>query len=280
MVNMVQKYKISQVIFYIFTTILAGIYLIPVAWIISTSLRTSVNLFNPEQWIPSPLTFDHYTSGLAKFLPDLPLYVFNTVRIAGLSTFGLLLSCSLAGYALARFNFPGRNLWLIILLATLMIPGQVTMIPIYVFFRGLGWINTPQALIVPAFFGNAVATFFFRQYFLTIPRELEEAAYVDGANRVQTFWKIIVPVAKPAFISIGVLTLVGQWNGFFMPSIFLQTPDQWVLTQALRSLIGRYDSQWGEIMALIVLMSLPMVLLYLLVQRFFVEGITAGSLKG
>lgn len=265
--------------YYVLLAVAAALFLVPLSWLVSTSLRTDVNLFSADQWIPRPATLSHYRT-LFEYLPDFWRYVFNTFRIAALATIGQLISCSLAGYALARLRFPGRTALLFVLLATLMVPAQVTLIPVYVLFRELSWINTPQAIIVPAFFGNAFATFFFRQFFLTIPRELEEAALLDGASRLRIFWNIIVPVSKPAFMALGPLTFVAQWNGFFIPRIFLQTPDQWVLTQALNSLIGDYNSRWGEIMAGVVLMSLPMVVLYVFVQRYLVEGITFTGIKG
>ena len=266
-------------VFYLALTVLAIAYLIPLFWVLSVSLRTSNNLFASGQFIPTPITFDHYTK-LFNYLPNFWHYVFNTLRIAGLATIGQLFSCSLAGYALARMNFPGRGVILVILLGTLMVPGQVTIIPIYVLFRELHWINTPWAIVVPAFFGNAFATFFFRQFFINIPREVEEAALLDGAGRFRLFWNISAPMAKPAFLALGALTFVGQWNGFFAATIFLQTPDQWVLTQGLNSLLGRYQSQWGEIMAGVVLMSLPIIIVYAFIQRYLIEGVTFTGVKG
>ncbi len=258
---------------------LAFVYLIPLMWVLATSLKTDANLFNADQIFPNPITLDHYQK-LFDFLPNFWRYVWNTFRIAGLATVGQLLSCSMAGYALARLRFPGQTVILILLLLTLMVPGQVTIIPIYVLFRELHWINTPWALIVPEFFGNAFATFFFRQFFINIPREVEEAAILDGASRFRLYWNIAVPMAKPAFLALGALTFVGQWNGFFAPTIFLQTPDQWVLTQGLNSLLGRYLSQWGEVMAGVVLMSLPMIILYAFIQRYLIEGVTFNGVKG
>ena len=277
---MLAKRHLSSTFFYGALTLLALAYLVPVAWVISTSLRTNANLLRADQWLPNPLTLEHYTSGLQAALPDLARYTFNTLRIAGLSTLGLLLSCSLAGYALARWRFPLRNFWFYGLLATMMVPGHVTLIPTYVLFRKLGWLNTPNPLIVPFFFGSPFATFFFRQFFLGFPRELEDAATLDGAGAWRTFRSIVVPVSKPAFVALGVLHFTGMWNGFFLPVIYLQRKEQWVLTQAIRSLLGRYDSPWGEIMAAVVLMTVPIVLLYILVQRYFVQGITFGGIHG
>lgn len=268
----------QSLIYYALMGCVAFIYLVPLIWVLSTSFRTSANMFRADQWIPNPLTFEHYTD-LVKYLPDLGRYVFNTLLIATLSTVGQLVSCSLAGYALARFYFRGRTIILFALLATLMVPGQVTLIPLFVLYRNLGWINTPLALIVPTFFGNAFATFFFRQYFMNIPKELEEAAALDGAGTLRTFWSVIVPVARPAFVALGTITFVSAWNGFFLPSIFLQTQQNWMLSQALRFLLGRTQSDWGAIMAGVVISSLPMVVVYALAQRYFVEGISFTGLS-
>lgn len=276
---MMTRHTARQALFYVLLAALAFVYLVPLLWVVSTSLRTDINLFNPNQAIPHPITVSHYRT-LFDYLPDFWRYVFNTFRIAGLATIGQLLSCSMAGYALARLRFPGRTAILFLLLMTLMVPNQVTLIPIYILFREFQWINTPQALIVPAFFGNAFATFFFRQFFINIPREIEEAAFLDGASRFRIYWNIVIPISKPAFLALGALTFVGQWNGFFAPTIFLQSRDQWVLTQALNSLLGRYASQWGEIMAGVVLMSLPIIVVYVFVQRYLIEGITFTGVKG
>jgi multiple sugar transport system permease protein len=271
--------RVNGSLFYLLLIVLALIDIIPIVWVLSTSFRTDANLFDPQQWIPHPFTFAHYT-GLFSALPDIGVYIVNTLRIAVLSTIGRLLSCSLAGYAFARLRFPGKNILFLIILFTLMIPSQATLIPQYALFAYVHWINTPWPLIVPSFFGNAFATLFFRQFFAGLPRELEEAALIDGAGRWRIFFSIIVPSSRPAFLALGLLTFVGQWNGFFTPSVFLQTENQWVLTQGLQSLIGLYNSQWGEIMAGVILMSLPMALLYILVQRYFVQGITFSGIKG
>ncbi len=271
--------RVSGALYYALLIALVALYLVPLSWMVSTSLRTQVNLFDPGQWIPNPTTLDHY-GNLFQFLPDYGLYVWNTLRIAVLSTIGQLVSCSMAGYALARLRFPGRNVLFFFLLLTLMVPFHATLIPVYVLFRTLSWVNTPLALIVPAFFGNALFTFFFRQFFMTIPRELEEAARIDGAGWARIFRSIIVPVSKPAYTAVGLLTFVTAWNGFFVNTVYLQTQDQWVLTEALQSLIGQYNSQYGEIMAGVVLMSLPIVVLYVLVQRYFVEGFTFAGITG
>jgi multiple sugar transport system permease protein len=259
--------------------VIAALYLLPLGFVLSTSLRTTPNVSDPSQWIPHPLTLEHYVNFL-ETLPQVGRYAWNTLFIAGLSTAGTLGSSSLAGYALARFRFPGSRVLLVSLLVTLMIPPQVTLIPIYSVFQDAGLINTPWPLIIPMLFGTPFVTFFFRQYFLTLPREYDEAARVDGASWLQVFWRIVVPLSRPAFATMGLLTLIQQWNSYFYPSVYLQREDQWVLTQAIVSLIGQYTSRQGEVMAGIIMMSLPMVLLYVIGQRYVIRGITAGGLKG
>ncbi|MGI6626573.1 MAG: carbohydrate ABC transporter permease [Limnochordia bacterium] len=264
---------------YIIAVSLLAVYLIPLWWNLSTSLRTDANLFDPNQWVPRPITFSHYR-GLLAVLPKFWRYTLNTLNIAVMATVGVLASCSMSGYALARLNFPGKDALFMVILATSMIPSQVTLIPIYVMFRKLGWINTPLPLIVPSFFGNAFATFFFRQFMLSIPVELEEAVFIDGGNRFKVFVNVVLPISKPALITIGLINFINNWNGYFNPKIYLLTAEQWVLTQALQSLVGLYTSQWGEIMAGVIMMSLPVVMLYIFLQRFIVKGIVMGAIKG
>ena len=166
---------------YIIAVSLLAVYLIPLWWNLSTSLRTDANLFDPNQWVPRPITFSHYR-GLLAVLPKFWRYTLNTLNIAVMATVGVLASCSMSGYALARLNFPGKDALFMVILATSMIPSQVTLIPIYVMFRKLGWINTPLPLIVPSFLAM-LCDFLFRQFMLSIPVELEEAVFIDGGNR-------------------------------------------------------------------------------------------------
>lgn len=271
--------SLPDVFLYALLTLILVIHMVPVIWVLSSSFRIDLRMYDPSQWIPNPATIEHYTN-LFSFLPNMGRYLINTLRIAVLSTVGQLLSCSMAAYALARLRFPGRQSMMLILLLTLMVPAQVTLVPVYVLFRVLGWINTPLPFIVPAFFGGAFGTFFFRQFFLGIPSELEDAALVDGAGRARIYLSIIMPLSKSACATLGLVNLVGAWNSFFAPSIYLQKQDQWTLTQGLNYLTGRYTSQWGEIMAGVVLMSLPIVFVFVLAQRYFVEGIAFTGIKG
>lgn len=263
--------------YHAFTTVIVLAYIFPVIWALSMSFRTNVHMFDADQLIPHPFTLEHYTN-LFALLPDFGRYFVNTVVIAVVGTAGTLLSSSLAGYALARFRFPGRGVLLLTLLLTLMVPAQATLIPQYVWFRDLGWLNTPLPIIVPLLFGSAFASFFFRQFFLTLPRELEDAASIDGAGPWLTFFRVIVPISGPAYVALGLLTFVGLWNSFFVNSVYLSSQDSWVLTQALQSLVGQYNSQYGEIMAGVTAVSLPIVIGYLIFQRWIIRGISMSGL--
>jgi len=257
--------------------VLTFAYVFPALWAVSMSLRTDENMFSASQLIPHPITFEHY-GRLLEALPDLWRYFGNTLLIAVLGTAGTLLSSSLAGYAMARFKFPGRGALLVAMLATLMVPVHATLIPQYVIFRDLGWLNSSLPIIVPMLFGTPFATFFFRQYFITLPGELEDAAAIDGAGPWRTFVRIIVPLSGPAYMALGLLTFVSLWNSYFVNSIYLARQDSWVLTQALQSLIGRYQAEYGAIMAGVTLVSLPILIAYLIFQRWIVRGISMTGL--
>jgi multiple sugar transport system permease protein len=269
--------KLKSTGYHVFMIALVFAYVFPALWAVSMSLRTDANMFAADQLIPHPITFEHYEN-LFNGLPDLGRYFANTVLIAVLGTAGTLLSSSLAGYALARFRFPGRGALLATLLLTLLVPVQATLIPQYVVFRTLGWTDSFLPIIVPMLFGTAFASFFFRQYFLTLPAELESAASVDGAGPWRTFFSIIVPLSGPAYLAMGLLTFVQLWNSFYVNSIYLTSQENWVLTQALQSMVSRYGSAYGEIMAGVTLVSLPMVIAYVIFQRWIVRGIATTGL--
>lgn len=263
--------------FHTFMVVATFIYLFPALWALSMSFRTDANLFSTDQFIPHPITFEHYVE-LFQFFPQFGTYFFNTLLIAVLGTAGLLVSSSMAGYALARLDVPGRSIVLALLLLTLMVPVQATLIPQFTMFRVLGWINTPLPIIVPMCFGNALSTFFFRQFFLTLPNELEDAAEMDGAGYARTFVSVIAPLSRPAFLAIGMLTFVNLWNGYFLNAVYLQSPSSWVLTQALQSLVGQNVSQYGIIMAGVVVVSLPIIVVYVLLQRYIIASIAATGI--
>ncbi len=271
------SHEVKTLGYHVAMLVIVVAYIFPALLAVSMSLRTPENMFAADQLIPHPVTFEHY-GRLFEALPDFSRYFANTLVIAVLGTAGTLLSSSLAGYALARFRFPGRGALLVTLLLTLMVPVHATLIPQYVLFRELGWLNSPLPIVVPMLFGTPFASFFFRQYFLTLPRELEDAASIDGAGPWRTFFRIIVPLSGPAYLALGLLTFVSLWNSYFVNSIYLMRQESWVLTQALQSLIGRYTTEYGAIMAGVTLVSLPILVAYIFLQRWIVRGISMTGL--
>jgi len=263
-------------------TVLLGLLLVflgPFLWLTSTSLKTDKAMFRmPPQFIPDPITFEHYEHAVTKF-PALR-YTANTLLIVVLSTLGTLLSCSMAAYAFSRLRWPDRGILFSLILATMMLPGQVTMIPVYILFTKLRWIDTFLPLIVPAFFGNAFFIFLLRQFFLTIPEELLEAARMDGASEWRVFWQIVLPLSKPALLTVMIFSVLRAWNDFMGPLIYLTSERHRTLALGLAHLRGVQGTEWGLLMAASMLMLLPALLLFFVTQRFFIEGIALTGTKG
>lgn len=250
----------------------------PLFWLVSTSLKTNEAMFRlPPQWFPRPLTLEHYRRALTEF-PALR-YTANTLTIVVCSTVGTLFSCSLAAYAFSRLRWPDRRLLFGILLATMMIPGQVTMIPVFILFSKMHWVDTFLPLVVPSFFGNAFFIFLLRQFFMTIPEELLEAARLDGANEWRVFWQIMLPLSKPALITVTLFTVLREWNDFLGPLIYLTSEENRTLALGLAHLRGVQNTEWGLLMAAALLMVMPAVALFFVAQRFFIEGIALTGTK-
>jgi len=254
------------------------VFMGPFFWLLSTSLKTDAAMFRlPPQWVPDPVTLDHYREALVEF-PALK-YTANTLIIVFFSTAGTVLSCSMAAYAFSRLKWPDRGLVFGILLATMMIPGQVTMIPVFIMFSKMHWVDTFLPLIVPAFFGNAFFIFLLRQFFLTLPEELLEAARLDGAGEWRVFWQIVLPLSKPALITVMIFTVLREWNDFMGPLIYLTSEENRTLALGLAHLKGVQGTEWGLLMAAALLMVLPALLLFFVAQRFFIEGIALTGTK-
>jgi len=259
---------------------LSAVFIIPFLWMLTASVKTDAQLFAfPIEWIPNPPTLDHYRYGLT-FVP-FGRYVINTLVVAGFSVAGTVLSCSMVSYSLARINWPGRNLLFIILLSTLMIPFPVTMVPLFIMFSDLGWINTFLPLTVPAFFGNAFFIFLLRQFFLTIPRELLDAAKVYGASEIRIFLGIILPLSKPALATVALFQFIASWSDFLGPLIYLGgASEKFTVSLGLSIFQGEYSTEFGALMAASTVMLLPIVVLFFFTQRTFIQGITLTGIKG
>ena len=257
----------------------ALLFLIPFLWMISSSLKPNYQIFEvPPRWIPNPPRWENYTEALT-ILP-FGRYVLNTALITILTIVGHLLSCTIIAYAFARLRAPGRDTLFVVMLATMMLPYPVTMVPLYVLFQRLGWINTIYPLVVPAFLGSPFYIFLMRQFFKTIPRDYEDAAYMDGANLLQILFRIMLPLAAPALATVAIFSFQATWNDFLAPLIYLQKPDLYTVTLGLQFFRSTYTTNWAYLMAASLVTTLPVIVIFFLAQRYFVEGITLGGVKG
>jgi multiple sugar transport system permease protein len=260
---------------------LSLLFLLPLAWMVSTSLKPNAEVaVFPVRWIPSQLRWENYVE--AWRLYPFTRFVINSLYIVVLSTVGTLVSCALVAYGFARIRFRGRDFFFFLMLMTMMLPGAVTMIPVYVMFAKLQWINTYNPLIVPSFFGDAFFIFFLRQFMMTLPRDLDEAARIDGAGHLTTFRLVILPLITAPVVAVAVLHIFATWNDFFRPLLYLNTRDNFTFVQGLRALqtdfiyAGRYE--W--LMALSLIQLAPMLILYFVAQRYFIEGLSLTGVRG
>lgn len=262
---------------------LSALFFAPFAWMLSVSIHDLPGVFaQPFRWIPDRVMWRNYAD-VTSLLPFWR-YTLNTAIITALTVTGTLLSCSLVAFGFSRLRFKGRNTLFSICLATMMLPGQVTMIPLYMFFSSIGWVDTYLPLVVPAFFGSPFYIFLLRQFFLTIPREYDEAAMLDGAGRFRIYWSIVLPLARPALATVALFTFIGTWNDFFGPLVYLNSPELATLTLGLNMLksqiVGTGATQWHLLMAGAVLIMLPNVIAFALAQKQFIKGIAMGGLRG
>jgi len=263
-----------------FMIIIAILTLMPFLWVVSTSLRTPAQSFTlPPKWIPVDMEWSNY----AQVFDEIPFWrqIGNSFLITLSVVAGQLITASLAGYAFARLRFPGRNILFWIVLATLMIPGQATIIPVFILIsRILGLYDQLGALIVPGL-ATAFGTFLLRQYFMAIPDDFEEAAMIDGANQWQIFRLIYLPLASPGLAILAVLTFNGKWNDYFSPLIFMNTKELFPITLGIVDLQGYMGTgSISVVLAGIVLSTIPVIIIYILGQKYLVEGLMAGGVKG
>jgi multiple sugar transport system permease protein len=261
----------------------AAVVLIPFLWMLSTSLKSSNDLtVYPPQWIPNPARPGNYVDAWRALPFD--RFLLNTVFMTVLAMLAEITSSAVVAYGFARFRFPGRNVLFVILLSTMMLPGILTLIPKFLIWRELGRIDTFTPLTVGAWFAWGPSyIFLLRQFFLTIPREIEEAAIVDGANVSQVFRQVMLPLVKPALLAIAVLSFQGNWNNFEGALIYLSTLEKYPMVLGLQfygATLSNTAPQWNYMMAMATVMALPILVLFFLAQRYFIEGLTVGGVKG
>jgi multiple sugar transport system permease protein len=258
----------------------AFVMTIPFIWMVSTSLKVEAQIWLfPPQWIPNPVRWQNY----AEALTILPFgrYALNTMLITVLTTSGVLLSASLCAYGFARMQFPGRDLIFMVVLTAIMIPYAVLLIPQYIMFRYLGWLDTFLPLWVPPWFGGGVFNIFLlRQFFRTIPTELSDAARIDGSSELGIYWRVIMPLARPALATVAIFTVLNTWNDFLAPLVYISSQDKFTLALGLAQFRGLMATQWHLLMAASTAVIVPTLALFLLAQRYFIQGIALTGLKG
>ncbi|MBS0664145.1 MAG: carbohydrate ABC transporter permease [Verrucomicrobia bacterium] len=267
---------------YLALVALGALFSVPVAWMLSSSLHELAAVFaQPYRWLPSPLHWENYVRAVT--LLPVGRFLVNTIVITVPVMAATLVSSALVAYGFARFRFPGRDALFALCLATMMLPGQVTMIPLYLLFARLGWVDTYLPLIVPSLFGSPFYIFLLRQFFLTIPGDSEEAALIDGASRLRIWWSVVLPQARPAVATVLIFTFIGTWNDFFGPLLYLNSPEKATLTLGLNlmktQVLGSGVVEWNVLMAASLLVLLPNVVLFFVAQRQFIRGISMGAGK-
>ena len=258
-----------------------AVLLIPLIWMVSTSLKTNAEAFLfPPRWLPKRFLWQNYIEAVTsiKFF----LYLRNTIIITTASMAGQVISASLVGFGFARLRARGREFLFIVLLATMMLPGQVTLVPVYLMFKKLGWLNTFLPLIVPAWLGGgAFSVFLLRQFFSTLPIELDDAARIDGCGLFAIFWRILLPLTKPALATVAIFAFFGNWNDFMGPLIFLSKGNLYTLALGLQFYVTAHGQvKWNLMMAATFLSVLPLLIVFFSAQRTFIQGVALTGIKG
>ncbi|WP_261305180.1 carbohydrate ABC transporter permease [Paenibacillus andongensis] len=264
---------------YAFLIVSSLAFIIPFIWMVSTSLKEPGAIFVfPPEWIPEHFIFHNYKA--AWTVAPFNLFLKNTVIIVVLTTLGTVISSSIVAFGFARLVFKGRNVWFAILLASMMIPYEVTLIPLYVEFKMLGWIDTLRCLIIPSFFGSAFNIFLLRQYFLTIPYELDEAAIIDGCSTFKVYWRILLPIVSPALVTVAIFQVMHAWTDFMGPLIFLNDQRNYTITLGLNLFRNSYLTEWNNLMAIASLVTVVPLVIFFIGQKYLIGGIAASGIKG
>ncbi|MBN6054239.1 carbohydrate ABC transporter permease, partial [Nonomuraea sp. RK-328] len=256
--------------------------LLPFVWLVRSALMTDTQMFvAPPEWIPAPFQWSNF--GEALTAQPFGLYLLNTVIIAVVCVIGTVFTCSVAAFSFARLRWKGRNVVFALLLTGVMLPYAVTIIPTFVMWQELGAIDTFVPLTVPAWFagagGGVFNVFLLRQFFLTIPFELDEAAYIDGASPWRVYWTIVMPLSRPAIVVVTIFTFIGTWNDFLGPLLYLQDEEKYTLSLGLASFQSVFITQWGYLMAASAAVIAPIIALFFFLQRYFIEGVTLTGIK-
>lgn len=276
---MVKPARWKRLFVHIVLVLMSVFFMAPFVWMLSTSLKPITQVFAyPPEWIPRPFEWSNY----AKAMNYIPFWTYwnNTLLIAAASTAGVVLSCPIVAYSMARLQWAGRNMLFMVTVAVMMIPGQVTMVPLFLIFRELNWVGTPLPLIVPHFFGVPFYIFLMRQFFMQIPKDLEDAARIDGASEWRIYWNIMLPLAMPAALTTGLFQFMASWTDFLGPLLYLKDQKQYTLSLGLQQFQSELGTEWTMLMAVSVMMTLPIIILFFLLQKRFIQGISFSGVKG
>lgn len=273
------KRALGRTVIYIILLIVSAICVVPFLWMVSTSLKGAGSIFvYPPEWIPEKLAWSNYYEAWT----IVPFHIFlkNTVTVATMCTIGTIISSSFTAYGFARLKFPGKNLLFGMVLATMMIPWEITAVPLYVEFTYLGWIDSLKTLIVPTFFGSAFNIFLLRQFFYSIPYDLDEAATIDGCTPFGIFFRIMLPLLRPGMVTVAIFQVVNVWNDFMGPLIFLNSQKNFTLTMGLNLFRNSYRTDWGYLMAAATFITFVPILIFFFGQKQLIGGIATSGLKG
>jgi len=270
---------VGRTVTYVILLIGSVAFLLPFAWMISTSLKPQEQVYAfPIEWIPKPFQWSNYVEVFDA--APMARYIVNTCILTFFGVLGSLVGSSIAAYAFARMRFPGRDAMFFIMLATMMVPAWVTLIPSYIIFGKLHWLDTYLPLLVPAFFALPFNTFLLRQFFLGIPVELEDAAKIDGAGTIRIFLSIVLPLAKPALIIVAIFSFLAHWNEFLGPLVYLQSQDKFPLSLGIMNFVGEQSQDFALMMTGATIAMLPCIILFFIAQRWFIQGIVITGVKG
>ncbi|HUS90558.1 MAG TPA: carbohydrate ABC transporter permease [Phycisphaerae bacterium] len=262
-------------------------FAMPLVWMVSTSLKANDQIYAREgesrtlslrSLLPRPVQWDNYP----KALETVPFgtYLQNTLFLCAMNVVGAVFSSAIVAYGFARLSFPGRDVLFLVMISTMALPGQVTMIPVFALFRALGWYGTFLPLFVRSFFGNPFYIFLLRQFFRTVPEDLAEAARIDGAGEWRIFWQVMLPLARPALAVVALFTFLGTWNDFFGPLLYINDPSRYTLAYGLQQFMSSYGGKWAELMAAACVFTIPIIVLFFLAQKTFIQGISTTGAKG
>ena len=282
-----QRERVKQVMLHAILVAGSLVFSIPFIWLVTTAFKNDAEMGAfPPVWIPDrivpPIVWSDVLYHFERALTYIPYwrYMFNSAYIAAMNITGELIACSLVAYGFSRVRFKGRDIVFVLVLSTMMLPGQVTMIPAFLIFKWLGWYNTFKPLWFRAFSGSAFYIFLLRQFMMTIPRDLEDAAKIDGCGHFRIYAQIVLPLVKPALATIAIFTFMGAWNDFVRPLIYITDMDLMPLSLGLQMFKGAHGAEWGPLMAASLIMILPIIVLFFSAQKYFIQGVTLTGMKG